>query len=347
MARTRDRPELSTYYARIAAAGLAPLWERLPDLLPAEPRVRAVPHRWHYASLRPLLLEAGGIVTADEAERRVLILENPGLAGESAVTDSLFAGLQVIMPGEVAPSHRHTPAALRFILESDNAYTFVDGERIPMAPGDFIVTPSWTWHDHVHDGEAPVVWLDVLDLPAVRAIGPRFAEHYPEQRVPERARTDTSLYRYGMNMAPAGAAGHAASPLRYPYARALAALTALRDGGEEADPCHGIKLEYTDPMRGSAALPTISAFLQLLPAGFRGAPYRSTEGTIFCAVRGQGTVTAATRDAEVTLAYGPNDLIAIPCWCSHSFAADEESVLFSASDRALQTRLGLWREARG
>src|SRR5499425_2582599 len=121
-------------------------------------------------------MQAGGLITAKEAERRVLILENPGLRGQTSITHSLFAGLQLIMPGEVAPAHRHSQSALRFIIEGHGAYTAVEGERTMMQPGDFVITPSWTWHDHGNETSEPMVWLDGLDIPIVRLLDASFAE---------------------------------------------------------------------------------------------------------------------------------------------------------------------------
>ncbi len=338
---------LDDYYVRIARWQLAPLWERLAKLVPPEPEIDAVPYRWDYDALRPILLESAELIAEDEAERRVLILENPGLSGQSATTNTLLAGLQLIMPGEIAPSHRHTPAALRFIIESQGAYTSVNGERADMTPGDLILTPSWCWHDHCHEGQDPVVWLDVLDLPLVRAIGSRFVEHYPEQRVPERARSDENFYRYGMNMAPvSGDRSVKTSLLRYPFERAREALEKMK-AHSEWDASHGLKMEYIDPMTGGSVMPTLSAFLQLLPSGFSGTRYQSSEGAVYCVVSGRGSVTVGTGENKEVFSYKPNDLLAIPCWCAHAFAATEESVLFSASDRGLQTQLGIWRERRG
>jgi gentisate 1,2-dioxygenase len=348
-----DAPSSSApddYPARLAELGLAPLWERLRYLLPPDPRPRALPFLWNYEALRPTLLEAAAVIGAADAERRVLILENPGLPGESAITDTLFAGLQLIMPGEIAPSHRHSPAALRFILESELAYTAVDGERADMRPGDLILTPSWSWHDHVHEGDEPVIWLDVLDLPLVRAIGPRFAERCAETRVPETKPSDYSRRAYGSNMIPVD--GDPAGPvLRYPYGESRGVLERV-GSASEPDPCHGVRMEYIDPVRGGSVLPTISAFLQQMPEGFDGAEYLTTESQIFCVVSGSGTVTvempAADRQrTRVELDFEPRDIFAIPCWARHAFAAREETMLFSATDRATQRRLGLWREQRG
>ena len=141
-------PERAAFYERISGGNLAPLWERLHALVTPQPVTPVQPAIWHYRDVRPHLMHAGELISAEEATRRVLILENPGLKGQTSITHSLFAGLQLILPGEVAPAHRHSQSALRFIIEGDGAYTAVDGERTTMHPGDFVITPSWTWHDH-------------------------------------------------------------------------------------------------------------------------------------------------------------------------------------------------------
>ena len=166
-AEPRRTSEREAFYEKIATRSLAPLWEVLKGLQPAEPRPPEATVLWHYDEIRPMLMEAGRLISAMEAERRVLILQNPTLRGQSPprITHSLFAGLQLIMPGEIAPSHRHTQSALRFIIEGAGAYTAVDGERTTMRPGDFVITPSWTWHDHGNETGQPMVWLDGLDVP--------------------------------------------------------------------------------------------------------------------------------------------------------------------------------------
>src|SRR5712672_3274360 len=175
----RHTPEREAFYSKIATKGLAPLWEVLKGLQSSEPRPPEAAALWHYAEIRPMLMEAGRLISAAEAERRVLILQNPALREHSPprITHSLFAGLQLIMPGEIAPSHRHTQSALRFIIEGEGAYTAVDGERTTMRPGDFVITPSWTWHDHGNDTTAPMVWLDGLDIQIVKLLSASFAEH--------------------------------------------------------------------------------------------------------------------------------------------------------------------------
>jgi gentisate 1,2-dioxygenase len=343
-ARTPEAGEArSTYYAAIGQHHLAPLWERLPKLLTRTPRPAAQAALWRFAEIRPHLMRAGALLSTDEAERRVLLLENPGLPGASRVTGSLFAGLQLLLPGERAPAHRHVANALRFILEGSGAYTAVDGERTTMERGDFILTPGWTWHDHGHDGDAPVIWLDGLDVPLVNFFDTSFAEQYAEAEFPVARPAGDCEARYGAALLPDGARGHGlASPLlNYRYARAREALAMLSRNGSP-DPCHGFKLHYANPLTGGPALPTIAAALQLLPAGLTTAAYRSTDSTVFAVAEGTGRSWIGERE----FAWGPNDIFVAPSWLVQRHAAADDAVLFSFSDRAAQEKLGIWREQR-
>ena len=189
-------------YRDMDSLNLTPLWEVLHALVPPQPATPCVPALWKYDEVRPFLMRAGEAITAQEAVRRVLVLENPALRGQSAITQSLYAGLQLILPGEVAPSHRHTQSALRFIVEGSGAYTAVDGERTTMRPGDFIITPSWTWHDHGHEGTEPVMWLDGLDIPMIRFFDAGFAENATAKSQAVSRAEGSSFARYGHNMAP-------------------------------------------------------------------------------------------------------------------------------------------------
>src|SRR5215467_5029852 len=189
-------PEREAFYDCIGAHNMAPLWERLHGLVTTQPTTPCQPVIWHYREIRPYLMQSSGLITAQEATRRVLILENPGLKGETSITHSLYAGLQLILPGEVAPAHRHTQSALRFIIEGTGAYTAVEGQRVSMAPGDFLITPAWSWHDHGNDGGEPVVWLDGLDIPMVALHDAQFAERYEELVQATGARGPSRLFSY-------------------------------------------------------------------------------------------------------------------------------------------------------
>jgi gentisate 1,2-dioxygenase len=349
MTRTHDPARESSeapFRRRLAAAGLVPLWTFFGEWFSAEPRPAALPHLWRYTELRPVILEAAAVVSTDDAERRVLVLENPGLEGRHLATDALYAGLQLIMPGEFARAHRHTAAALRFIVEGADAYTAVAGERCYMRPGDFIVTPSWSWHEHRNESKEPTIWLDVLDVPLIRFLGAGFSEHYREPEYPRAVPPGDSHFRYGRNLVPVGYKRGAASPVfAYPFEHAYEALDHLRAHSEWV-PCHGIKMEYIDPTTGGPAVPTISTFLQLLPPGFATAPYRATSSAVVTVVRGRGRVTLGRGAGAATFEYGPKDLWAVPSWQHVCISAVEESVLFAASDEAVHRKLGVWREQR-
>lgn len=310
------------YYQRLEQKHAAPLWEVLGDLIPAQPRPAASPALWRYPEMRSLLLEAGKLITPQEAERRVLILENPSMRGTSLITHSMYSGMQLVDAGETTSTHRHATSAIRFVIESDKGYTAVNGARTTMHPGDLIVTPSWTYHDHGNPGDSPVIWLDGLDVPLVNMLGTSFAESYPGEFQPV-----------------AKANGEAEAEFNYSYARSREALDRLYRGGPLHE-CHGIKMQYANPASGGYPMPTIGAFLQLLPRGFRGRHYRSTDSAVYCVVEGSGTSNIGGTDFE----WHKGDVFVVPSWAPVSHKATGESVLFSFSDRPVQKVLGLWRE---
>jgi gentisate 1,2-dioxygenase len=126
-------------------------------------------------------MRAAELVGTQQAERRVLRLTNPELQGASA-SNRLVANIQIVMPGEIARAHRHSAGALRLIIEGRGGYTVVNGERVPMYPGDLVLTPNWSWHDHANDTDAPMMWLDGLDTPLVRMLEAGFYEEYHQER---------------------------------------------------------------------------------------------------------------------------------------------------------------------
>jgi gentisate 1,2-dioxygenase len=328
------------YYKEIAASNLIPLWERIKTLAPVLPRPQARPVCWRFVEIRPLVLKAGSLLSTEEAERRVLVLENPGMPGESRVADSLYAGVQLLMPGESAGVHRHTAGALRIVLEGSGAYTSVNGERTTMERGDFIVTPGWSWHAHGNDSSKPMIWMDGIDIPIVNLFNAGFFEHYDAPEFAKSRSTGDSEARYGEGgMLPEnGDQNVRATPLlNYRYERARTMLADLHRRGP-MDSCHGIKMRYVN----GSPMPTLSAAVQFIPAGFETVPYRSTESTVFVAVEGQGTTGFDDQSFDWT----ENDIFVVPGWATHRFLAKIDTVLFSFSDRAAQEKLGIWREQR-
>ena len=342
--RNDQRSQLQALYQEMAPAYLTPLWEQLSELVRPQPKSPAVVHRWSYAEARAYLLRAGDLISADQAERRVLILENPGLPGLAAITPSLYAGLQLILPGEVAPCHRHSQSALRFVLEGEGAYTSVDGEKALMRPFDLVLTPGGQWHDHGNPSADPMIWLDGLDIPTVRHFDASFAEKWGGAMHPETVPPGDSIARYGRNLRPfRGSTADrrpAAQPLfHYPYAEWRPALDVLA-ASAEIDPHLGHGLEFLNPATGGPVMPTISAHVRLLPEGFETRPRRSTDGTAFVVVEGMGT--AYLDDAPVALS--ERDILVVPSWTQLRLRADSRLVLFGFSDRACQEKLNLYRE---
>src|SRR3954467_15940729 len=202
MEAVQKTPEREAFYKKIDGENLSALWNVMNDLITPEPRSACRPHLWKFDSIRDYMTEAGKLITAKEAERRVLVLENPGLRGQSKITTSLFAGVQMVVPGDVAPAHRHSQSALRFVLEGKGAATAVDGERTMMEPGDFVITPSMTWHDHGNVGKEPMVWLDGLDMHIVNLLGASCREGYPGKVHPVDRPDGASIAEAGSTLLP-------------------------------------------------------------------------------------------------------------------------------------------------
>ncbi|MGK5079979.1 gentisate 1,2-dioxygenase [Janthinobacterium sp. HLX7-2] len=343
---SHQNPEREALYQALSGMHLSPLWQSLHTLVPPHPTAPYAAALWRYTDIAPHLARAGEVITAHEAVRRVLVLENPALPGSSSITQSLYAGLQLILPGEVAPSHRHSQSALRFVVSGQGAYTTVAGERTSMHPGDFIITPSWTWHDHGNLGvdgiSEPVVWLDGLDIPMLRYFDSGFAENDIEDSQTVTRPEGQSFARYGYNMAPVKSLHQGAtSPIfNYPYARSREALDLL-SRTDAIDDWHGYKLKYTNPLTGGAPMPTMATFMQLLPQGFKGKRARSTDGTVYSVVEGHGSVQIG----EQSFDFAPRDTFVVPSWAIVSFDCPQEDVvLFSFSDRPVQQAMGVLRE---
>jgi gentisate 1,2-dioxygenase len=301
----------------------------------------ALPMLWRYQAMRPQLLRTIDLITTKDAERRVLRLENPGLPGTGHIINSLTCGLQVIHPGEVAPAHRHSQNALRFVIESEGAYTTVNGERVTMHPGDLVLTPGWSWHDHGHLGAGPAIWIDALDTPLCRLFGAIAFEYFPADAQPVSHAAGGDAARYGANLLPIECRpAQRSSPLLvYPYERTRETLHGLARSGP-LHPAHGVKMRYVNPIDGGYVYPTIAVFIQWLPKGFSGQTYRSTDGAVFNVVEGSGQAHIG----DVDFVFEPNDVFVVPPWTPYHLKIDTECVLFSYSDRAAQEALGFWRE---
>jgi gentisate 1,2-dioxygenase len=329
-----------SYAEALDLVALAPLWTAFHALLPEARRTRAVPHAWRWKDARPLLHEAARRVPIEQAERRVLVLRNPGLGGAYAVTSTLFAGLQIILPGEVAPSHHHTPAALRLVVEGHGAFTTVDGVKCGMEPGDLILTPPMRWHDHGHEGTEPVVWLDGLDLPLVQAFDASWASAVRPAQPPPTALDSSQDEFSAAGLVPKTSRyAETGYPLiRWPWRTVRGALARLAATAPAAQP---VSFRHVNPRTGASPLPTLGCETQWLRPGEATGAERRTASAVYHVVEGHGE----SRVGDVTLVWEPGDTFVAPAWhwVEHRNGAPEgPACLFQFNDEPALRALGLY-----
>lgn len=335
--------ERQRYYAALEELHMGALWNVYRNTLTREPQRREVPFLWSWDVVRPQLLRAGELVTAAEAERRVLMFVNPGSTSGISTTASLYAAMQLILPGESARAHQHSQAALRFVVERHGAFTCVNGERISMAPGDLVLTPPMVWHDHGDEGGAPVIWLDGLDIPLVQSLNCGFFQEHSRDSQLASVPPKRSEKLYGRTLLPESdhAGSRTYSPLwAYRWADAREALDILaRDG--EPDAYGSYMVRYANPATGGEVLATMGCRLQLLPKGVHTKARRRTTSCVLHVAEGSGySVVDGTR-----FYWKRGDTLAIPIWNWAEHAAPEgDAVLFSFTDEPVIRALGLFRE---
>ncbi len=298
---------LAPYYSELGRLQFSPGWARPEPSMWPLPRPKFRPAVWRFAAARAALDQAGEFVPVEQAERRNLIMVNPIEGNLYATTRNLVAAYQCVKGGETARTHRHTPAALRLVLEAEpGTFTVVNGARVDMLPGDVVLTPSWSWHGHVNETDQTSFWIDFLDIPLVQLTEAMFFEQYPQGGIePIRSSGPT--------------------PFRIPCAEALGA-------GRDA--------KVVEIAKG--IMPTIALHLMRQPAGSRAQFARTTANNIYAVVSGRARFTA---EGGLTETLGPGDVIALPCWHEHAIDAPEDTIVFRVSDEPLLAKLGLARTA--
>jgi gentisate 1,2-dioxygenase len=346
LGRLEDLP--SDYVQDLRAHNLVPLWPSLRGVLPPQvPTRQTRPTVWYYQTIKPLLLQAGELTPIEKAERRVLVLANPGHGLEKMqASAAMYLGMQLLLPGEWAPSHRHTPNAVRMIVEGEGAYTTVDGEKCPMLRGDLILTPTGLWHEHGHDGEQPVIWLDVLDLPLVYYTETSYHINGNRQHVHAEHASDAPATAAGLAPTTVFERGRKAYPLlRYPWKDARASLLALAEKNPEAE-C--VQLTYINPQTGDHVQNILGFYaLMLRPGQTLRLPVRSP-ACVFHVIEGQlrTDITADSGSQKFTLAEA--DTCCAPGYTPVTLTnlKDQPTFVFMADETPLHQKLGLY-ENRG
>jgi gentisate 1,2-dioxygenase len=302
------------------------------------PKTSVQPFLWKWADVYESLVRAGELVSLEQSERRTARMFNPGLK-EHYVSQTLQLSVQYVKPGEHARAHRHTMAALRYVVRGRGAYTTVNGQQCVMEPGDLILTPQWTWHDHTNDSDEPIIWLDGLDIPLIRSLHQLVLHPYSSEAQEVELSSD-EVSRFAGQLRPP------ASPLadyyHYRWRDIYPALQAVVDRADP-DPFEGYLIEYRNPRTGGPTMPTIGCALQLLHPGQRTAAHRHTSTFIYHAFRGSGTTVVGDHE----LNWEEGDTFVIPVWHRHSHqnrSTTNDAILFSMSDSPVLQALGLLRE---
>jgi len=342
LGRLEDLPQ--DYREALTKQNLVPLWPNLRSVLPQrKPQPKTKPACWSYQALRPLLLKAGELTPVEKAERRVLVLANPGHGLENMqASAAIYLGMQLLLPGEWAPSHRHSPNAVRVIVEGESAYTTVNGEKCLMSRGDLILTPSWQWHEHGHEGSKPVVWLDVLDLPLVYYLEASYAVEGIRQTVkPDRGEV---VYAHG-GVVPTVGFERDDKPypmLRYPWSEARATLVAL---AENRPALAMVQVTYVNPETGRDTQNILGFYAQMLrPGQTLKLPVRSP-AMVFHVI--EGAIAVGMEDHNFSLAEA--DTCCAPGFASvtlRNSSSRAPAFIFIADETPLHKKLGVF-ESRG
>jgi gentisate 1,2-dioxygenase len=327
-----DAAELVAFREEMNKACVAPLWERLA----AQSKRTEQPRLWRWSSLEPLVAKAVRATGMDSAERRVLTLADPVLSSNAPlrVTSDLNAGIQILLPGESARPHRHTANALRFVIEGTGARTVVDGKACLMEPGDLILTPSMTWHEHMNEGDRRVMWLDVLDVPLMEFLQINMFEPGPPRNLPQSVE-DAAFAAPGLMPQDLSVPGHHSPMFRYPWSKSSPALDAQQPADDGSR-----MLRYVNPLTGGPVMSLLDCYLlRFGPGPTR--PRRASGSAICFAADGSGRSTIG----ETELEWQKNDIFSIP----HSTRASHRAItghatLFMVTDDEVMRRLGLWRD---
>jgi gentisate 1,2-dioxygenase len=337
------------YYEDLEKEHLGPLWTNLKHMVTKEPVHDVAPYLWKWETIRKHLMKSGELLPLGrDSERRVVYLQNPSLVKRGLIgytTHTLYAGIQLLLPGEVAPAHRHSQTAIRFIIEGEGAYTAVEGEKTYMENGDLILTPSWTWHDHGHEGQEPMIWMDGLDVGLVRTLAGSFYEPHADDSHPLTKPDNGSTLRYSHgSYRPVTERKRDAYPsplLAYKWGHTKESLDNLTQL-QEADPLDGFAVDYINPATGGSADARIGTTMQKLSPSMHTQAHRHVHSAIYHVVDGSGYTIINGQKFE----WSKGDFIALPPWSwhEHKNTGTTDVYLFSINDRPILENLKLERE---
>lgn len=340
--------QFSEFYQQLEKDALGALWTNLGHMVTREPVHDVRPYLWKWATIHKYLLQAGALPLGKDAERRVIYLQNPSLMEKGLIgfsTYTLYAGIQIIFPGEVAPAHRHSQTAIRFIIDGDGAFTAVDGQKTYMERGDLILTPSWTWHDHGHEGEQPMIWMDGLDVGLIKNLAASFFESFGEEAHPLQGKSNASVARYSHGsyrpINDRDKNGYPSPLLAYKWTKTEDALNQLEEVGD-INSFDGYAVDYINPLTGTSADLRVGTTMQKLPVGFATKAHRHVHSAVYHVLEGSGYTVMNGEKFE----WEKGDFFVLPPWMWHEHVntGEQDAFLFSINDRPILSLLNLDRE---
>ena len=345
-ANVEDTPELLAYYDELDRHNAGALWTVANKIEPWEPKSQSLPVIWRYKDLRDHVIRSVDLVTPEKAGRRVIYLNNPGRQDVAAAVGWIYAGLQVMKPGEVAGAHRHSASAVRFIMEGSGAYTVVDGHKMTLGANDFVLTPNGTWHEHGVSADGKLcLWQDGLDIPLVNALEANFYEVHAggNQRVAYEVDDMTKTWG-NPGLTPSGGnwtKGY--SPMfKYEWAPTYEALTKY-GSTTDGSPFDGVFMEYVNPVTNGPVMQTMGASMQMLRPGEHTKAHRHTGSFLYHVAKGRGYSVINGKRFD----WQERDIFCVPSWAWHEHANlsdSEDACLFCLNDLPVMRSLGLYRE---
>lgn len=335
-----EQARLDTLYRKFEQHHMIPLWTEIGDLMPEQPKPQAIPFAWKWKDLLPLAEESGELVPVGRGgERRAISLANPGLGGRPYISPTLWCAIQYLGPHEVAPEHRHSQNAFRFVVEGEGVWTVVNGDPVRMSRGDFLLTPGWNFHGHHNETDQPMAWIDGLDIPFVHYTDTSFFEfgidRVTDESTPDISRSERLWCNPGLRPL-SGLSNTVNSPIgayRWEHTdRALTEQLRLEDEGFPATVEQGhAAIRYTNPTTGGDVMPTIRAEFHRLRQGTKTPTTRRVGSDVYQVFDGSGRfiIDGDVHEAE------KGDVIVAPSWAAVSIEAESVLDLFAFSDRPI------------
>lgn len=306
-----------------------------------EPTPGYGPYLWNWETLNEVLHEAIGVIPQAEAWRRFIGFQHPDI--KMGTTPNMMMGAQLLDQGEYAPCHRHTMDAVRFVTIGDGSTcTVVEGEEFPMARGDLVTTPNWSWHDHVSGGKEQTLWIDVAMAPLIVHFGIGFAEPHQADAQEVIRPKGWSGAQFGplRPKTPEYSKTSRRPPYRYTWEDTRAMLDKLAEGA--GDPFDAVSIRYADPLTGGPTLPTVDCEMMLLRPGEVTRAHRHTPAVIYHVFEGEGVSVIAGERFE----WKRGDTFVVPTWAWHHHENDaaKEALLFSINDSPIMNAFCFDRE---